>query len=116
MRAFNVNKISEAMQNYENNSEDGNIFKSMLLEYLHFLIQKIEDDKLSMSDLESLFRAFASNLTISGTAEDLAKFYDKSIQDIRNIAHRNLIEKPKRKVLYPFNSFLKIVPKKWRKF
>lgn len=54
-------------------------------------------------------------MEVHGTISDLAKFYGVSESNIRATIARKLIAKPKRKLLYPFHKFAKVIPEKWRK-
>lgn len=82
---------------------------------MDFLKYKIDNGKLTLSEVEGLTRAFVENLSLSGTAEDIARFYDRSPQDVRNIVHRKMFSKPERKVYYSFNEFSCSVPESWKK-
>lgn len=102
------------MQNYNNSSEKENLGKKIVLEFLDFLRYKVENDKLTIEETESLAKCFLENTSVSGTAEDFAKFYSTSTHNVRMVINRRLIDKPQRKVLYPFGKFAKVIPKKWR--
>ena len=54
-------------------------------------------------------------MKIDGTIKDFANFYGVPESVVRTKIARKMIDKPKRKVLYPFNKFIKIVPEKWHK-
>lgn len=82
---------------------------------MDFLKYKIDNGKLTLSEVEGLTRAFTENLSLTGTAEDIAQFYDRSPQDVRNIVHRKMFSKPERKVYYSFNEFSRSVPESWKK-
>jgi hypothetical protein len=68
-----------------------------------------------MDEINSATKVLEENLKIHGTISDFAKFYDKPENQIRATISRKLVEKPKRKVLYPFHKFAKIIPENWRK-
>ena len=55
------------------------------------------------------------HLEIWGTIEDIAKYYNKTPNNVRVVINRRLLSKPKRKVLYSFTDFAKIVPDSWKK-
>lgn len=82
---------------------------------MDFMKYKIDSGRLTMSEMEGLKRAFMENLTLTGTAEDIAKFYDRSPQDVRNIVHRKMFSSPERKVYYSFNEFSVAAPDSWKK-
>lgn len=96
------------MQIYENNL-------NILSEFLGFLKHKLDSNSLTLSEMEGLKRAFMDNLSLSGTAEDIADYYGRSVQDVRNVVHRKMHAKPQRKVHYSFNEFREIAPESWKK-
>lgn len=89
--------------------------KDYLIEILEYYIFKLKEDKCSMDEIESVTKAVEQNMEIHGTISDFAKFYDVPETTIRTNISRKMLDKPKRKVLYPFHKFAKIVPDKWRK-
>ena len=96
------------MQNYNKNL-------NLLSEFLDFLKFKVDNKRMTLAEAENLKRIFFDNVSLSGTAEDIAKFYHKTPQDIRNVVHRKLFSKPERRVHYNFVEFMKVAPDKWRK-
>ena len=95
-------------------SKDSNIWKRIILEILDFLRYKVENDKLTLSEAESIARAIESNLELSGTVDDLSKFYVQPRTNVSSTINRRMIKKPIRRVLYSFNEFRKIIPERWR--
>lgn len=89
--------------------------KSYLKEILLFYLYKIEKNGCTMEEMTSVLHILEENMGINGTIEDFAKFYGVSEQNVRTTISRKLIAKPKRRLLYPFQKFSKIVPDKWRK-
>ena len=85
-----------------------------LKEILDFYRFKLDEGTCGMDDIESLTKVLEQNMELSGTVSDFAKFYGVSESNVRLVIHRNLLEKPKRRVHYSFNKFLKAVPEKWR--
>ncbi len=92
-----------------------NVAKKIVLEFLAFIRYKIKNDLLTMQEIESLAKMLEQNLDISGTVEDLAKFYGVSEHQVRNNINRKLLSKPQRRVHYRVWDFMKIAPGKWRK-
>ena len=92
-----------------------NVAKKIVLEFLSFIRYKIKNDLLTMQEIESIAKMLEQNLDISGTVDDLAKFYGVSEHQVRNNISRKLLSKPKRRVYYRFLDFMKIAPEKWRK-
>ncbi len=91
-----------------------NVGKKILSEFLGFIRYKVDNDLLTMEEVESMAKAIEDNLTILGTAEDFARFYGQSHTNISSVINRRMFEKPVRKVYYRFNSFRRIIPEKWR--
>ena len=91
------------------------VAKKLVLEFLDFLKYKVENDLLSMDDIDSIARAIKQDLKIVATCDDLAAFYGQSNGNVRSLISRRMIQKPQRRVYYSFNAFSKIVPEKWKK-
>lgn len=91
-----------------------NIGKRVLSEFLSFLKYKVDNDLLTMEEVESMARVVEENLHVLGTADDLARFYGQPRTNVSSVINRGMIEKPRRRVYYSFNAFRKIVPPKWR--
>ena len=93
--------------------DNQNITKQIILDFLDYIRYKIENDRLTMDEADSIAKTIQSSMPLSGTADDFAKFYGKKEVDVRNVIHRNFMPKPVRRVYYDFSRFRKIVPKKW---
>ena len=93
--------------------KEQNNFKGIVLEFLDFLRYKIENDRMTMEDMESLARTIECNLDLCGTAEDFARFYGKSKTNITTVIDRKMLSRPKRMVMHSFNEFRKARPKTW---
>lgn len=89
--------------------------KQILLEFLAFLQFKVENDLLTMEEIQSFINTLDANITVLGTIDDFAAFYNQSRTNISSVIHRRMIEKPVRKVYYSFKAFRKIVPERWHK-
>lgn len=86
-----------------------------LIETLDYYKQRIENDSCTMEELNSIFNTLMENMEIHGSISDFAKFYGVPENQVRATISRKLIAKPKRKLLYPFQKFLKIIPESWHK-
>ena len=95
------------MQKYENNL-------NLLSEFKDYLKFKIDNKRLTLREAENLRKMFFDNLTLTGKAEDIASYYRKTPQDVRNVVHRKMLAKPERRVHYSFSEFQDIVPSKWK--
>lgn len=91
------------------------VAKILVLEFLDFLKYKVENDLLSMGDIDSMVRVIKQDLSIVATIDDLATFYGQPNVNVRALISRRMIQKPQRRVYYSFNAFSKIVPEKWKK-
>ena len=87
----------------------------MLLEFLDFLKYKIENDLLTMEEVESLARTIEGGLSVRGTMDDLATYYNQPKTNISSLINRKMVKKPVRRVYYSFKAFRKIIPPSWRK-
>lgn len=94
------------LQKYENNL-------NLLSEFIDYLKFKIDNKKLTLREAEGLRKMFFDNLTLTGTAEDIAGFYHRTPQDVRNVVHRKMLKKPERRVHYSFSDFQNIAPESW---
>lgn len=91
-----------------------NVGKRVLSEFLSFLKYKVDNDLLTMEEVESIARVIEENLTLIGTADDFARFYRQPRTNISSVISRGMIQKPVRRVFYSFTAFRKIIPDKWR--
>lgn len=89
--------------------------KQYLSEILGYYKYKVDNNLCGMAEMQDALQALESNMDIHGTISDFAKFYDIPENQVRATIARKLIAKPKRKLLYPFHKFVKIVPDSWRK-
>lgn len=88
-------------------------WKVIVSEFLGFLKYKVDNDLLTMEEVESLAKAMEEGLEMMGTAEDFARYYGQPRTNVSSVINRRMLEKPKRRVFYPFRAFRKIVPKAW---
>ena len=91
------------------------VSKKLVIEFLDFLKYKVENNLLTMDDIDSIVRAIKQDLKIVATIDNLATFYGQPNVYVRALINRRMIQKPQRRVYYSFNAFSKIVPEKWKK-
>lgn len=91
-----------------------NVCKKIVLEFLAFLRYKVQNDLMTMDEIESLAKMLEESLIVIGTVDDLARFYNQPRTNVSSTINRRMLEKPVRKVFYSFNAFRKIVPASWR--
>lgn len=90
-----------------------NTAKKVILDVLDYLKYQVENDKCTAAELRSLSDNTASRLEVDATIKDLAQFYGKTENDVSTVISRRL-SKPKRRVLYNFAWFSKVVPNTWK--
>lgn len=101
------------MQSYNNSPLGQTISKKILLNAIDFLRYKVAHDKLSVGEAEALMRFFCEGLDLQGTADEFARFYGKSKNNVKVVICRKMSDTPIRKVLYPFSKFCRLVPESW---
>lgn len=89
------------------------MIKELLLEIIDFYRYKIANDKCTDADMRTAFNFLTENVSIEATISDIAKHYNQSESNVRNIISRKYIGKPKRTISYNFNKLLKIIPYNW---
>lgn len=87
--------------------------KEQLKELFQFAIYKLDNNLCTPEEIRSWDDAASQNIEMDASIKELADFFNVSEQNVRTTINRKLLDKPKRKVLYPFHKFLKIVPDKW---
>lgn len=88
--------------------------KTYLIEILDYYKYKLEHDLCTMEEINSITKAIEESVNVSGTISDFANFYGVPETSVRSNICRKMFDKPKRKLLYPFHKFSRIVPDKWR--
>lgn len=87
----------------------------ILKDLFQFGIYKLDNNLCTPEELDCLADAAKNNLNLQASIPDLANFFGVSEQKVRNTINRKMIAKPTRRVTYPFQSFLRIAPEKWRR-
>lgn len=87
--------------------------KKILLDFIDFFRFKVENDLLTMEEVEGAARLLEKCLPLIGTSDDLARFYNQSKTNVSSVINRRMVQKPVRRVFYSFNAFQKIVPNSW---
>ena len=89
--------------------------EKLLDETLDFWKYKLRNGLCTMEEIERLSKLAQTEIDTIGTAQDFAKFCDKPEVEVRKVINRKVLDKPKRRVYYKFQSFIKNVPSKWLK-
>lgn len=101
------------MQSYNKDSDNKELGKKILLEFLDFIRFKVENNLLTMEEIDGAARMIEEHIPLVGTADDLARFYGQSMTNVSSVINRRMIKKPIRRVFHSFNEFRKVVPKSW---
>ena len=91
-----------------------NLAKKILSDFLGFLKYKVDNDKLTLEEEQAFARFIEENIPLSATTEDIAEYYGQSPVNVRAVISRKMLDKPKRRLMYPFLKFIRIKPQKWR--
>lgn len=89
--------------------------KQELKEIFQYAIYKLDNNLCTPEEIDSCADVAKSTLDLEGTVPDIAKFYGVTEHQVRNTINRKLLSKPKRRVHYRFQDFMKIAQEKWRK-
>lgn len=101
------------MQIYENSSEKRNLCKRIISDFLGFLKYKVDNDQLALEEERAIVSFIEENLPLHGTADDFAGYFRQPASNVRNVISRRMLSKPKRRVVYSFLDFRRIIPDKW---
>ena len=85
----------------------------ILSEILGYYKYKVDNNLCTIEEMDSAVKAIEANAELGASIPDLARYFNKPESRIRATIARKLIDKPKRRTLYPFLKFLKIVPPSW---
>ena len=80
------------------NEHNNEASKQLLLEFLDFFRYKIENDLLTMGEVESLAKAISERVLFLATIDDIAQFYEQSHTNVSSVITRRMIPKPVRRV------------------
>ena len=92
---------------------EANFAKRIILEFLDFIRYKVENDRLTIEEADSIARTIESGLSLTGTADDFARFYGKTKTNVTTVIDRKMLSKPKRTLLHSFNEFRRSIPSSW---
>ena len=91
----------------------------MVKDVLLGVVRKWEHDLLhgrcTPTHMRSLFNLVVENVDMDASLDEIAEHFNQSKSNVSNVIARRYIGRPKRKVLYPFQKILKIVPESWLK-
>lgn len=102
------------MQSYNKDSNDKEFTKKLLSDFFGFLKYKVDNDLLTLDELNSIAHIIVRDIPLRGTAEDIAGYFHQPTSNIRNVISRRMLSKPVRRVMYSFLDFCKIAPSKWK--
>ena len=101
------------MQIYNKETNERRFGKKILSDFLGFLKYKVDNDQLTVEEEQAMLRILERDLPLSGTADDLARYYRQTPGNVRAVINRRMSSKPKRRVMYSFLDFSRVVPDKW---
>lgn len=90
------------------------MIKQVIIDILDYLKWEVANDRCTPDQLQSIHDALSGKLSVEATADDLAEYFGKRKENVRNVLSRSPMPRPKRRVYYSFTSFLKHMPKSWR--
>lgn len=91
-----------------------NPIKQVILDVLDYLLYQVVNDKCTPEELRNIKDNFVDNLEVDATIKDIAQYYGKTENDVSTVISRRL-SKPKRKVMYNFAWFARVMPKTWKR-
>ena len=91
------------------------MIKQIILDILDYLKFQVANDRCTPEELRSMYVTITENMTVDATIGDIAKHYGQSESNVRNVAARSYIGKPKRRVYYNLLKFIKCAPSSWHK-
>lgn len=91
-----------------------NPIKQVILDVLDYLRYQVVNDKCTPEELRNIKDNFVDNLEVDATIKDIAQYYGKTENDVSTVISRRL-SKPKRKVMYNFTWFARVMPKTWKR-
>ncbi len=91
------------------------MIKQLVIDILDYLKFQVVNDRCTPEELSSMYETLTENIAVDATISDIAKHYGQSEFNVRNVAARSYIGKPKRRVFYNLMKFSKCVPASWRK-
>ena len=96
-------------------THESNFAKEIILDFRDFIRYKVENDRLTMGEADSIAKTIHEGISMFGTVDDLCGFYGQNRANVKAVIGRKMLGKPERRVYYPFNAFRKAVPSKWKK-
>ena len=89
------------------------MIKQVILDILDYLKFQVSEDRCTPEELKSMYDTLTENIAVDATIGDIAKHYGQSESNVRNIAARSFVGKPKRRVYYNLMKFAKCIPASW---
>jgi len=87
--------------------------KESLKELFLFAIFKLDNGDCTPEEYKSWADAAMSNVDMQASIKELADFFGVSEHNVRSTINRKMLAKPKRRVVYPFKSFMEVAPESW---
>lgn len=91
------------------------MIKQVILDILDYLKFQVTNDRCTPGELRSMYDTITENIAVDATIGDIAKHYGQSESNVRNVAARSYVGKPKRRVYYNLMKFAGCIPSSWHK-
>jgi len=90
--------------------------EEITIDVLEYFVERLKSGNCPLSQLEAVYKAYAENMDVSATADELARHFGKSKTAVHGIIKRNMTERPKRNIThYSFKNFIKVMPPSWKR-
>lgn len=91
------------------------MIKNLILDILDYLKFQVVNDRCTPEELRSMYDTITENIAVDATISDIANHFGQSESNVRNVAARSYVGKPKRRVHYNLLKFVKCAPASWHK-
>jgi hypothetical protein len=93
--------------------DNTNYAKRIILEFLDYIRYKVENDRLTLEEADTIAKTLQGEMRLTGTADDFSRFYGKTKTNVTTVIDRKMLSKPRRMVMHSFNEFRNAVPSGW---
>lgn len=93
--------------------ENDEMVKDVLLGVLNKWKQDLVNGRCTLQQMRSLLNIVVENVDMDASLDEIADHFGQSKNNVSNVIARRYIGRPKRKVLYPLQKIIQIVPQSW---
>ncbi|MBD5367248.1 MAG: hypothetical protein HDR82_09690 [Bacteroides sp.] len=90
------------------------MIKQVIIDILDYMKWEVMNDRCTPEQLRSIHDSIVREVAVEGTADDLAEYFGKRKENVRNVLSRSPMPRPKRRVYYCVRSFMRFMPRTWR--